>query len=398
MSALFIRNKIACLLLFCLVQNSLATAQTNLLLNGGFEEVNTCTEYQSECGVEGWFYLKDVKAQMLSNEINTTKFGSNSFGIFYNWLGYAEFTPIIGTILPCGLQKDNRYTFKGTISAKLNPKLNFKAGLCVGERFYVPRRPFSKNMKPDSIVNLKAVPGTNFYEFEYSFTANGKEKYLTFGTYVEEDTVVDGKKKLTGTQTVSLVLDNFQLVPENIKETVCADFEINKQKIYNYNFRHKEMDYSLYGNGELKISFDTKDSNYITQLKEPPPAPIQPDTLKLGDVFFDFNKANLKPEAIKMLEAFFLNNNASSSIDSIYVEGHTDSIGTDTRNLTLSLQRCESIGQWLLQNKIAILAPVQIHPFGKSKPIARNSTAEGRAMNRRVEMIVFRKPGRVGSH
>jgi outer membrane protein OmpA-like peptidoglycan-associated protein len=358
-------NKIACILLFCMLQTGISYAQTNLLLNGGFEDVNTCTEYSSECGVEGWFYLKDVKAQMLSNETNTTKFGSNSFGIYYNWLGYTGFTPIIGTILPCGLQKNSRYTFKGVISARLNPKLNFKAGICVGEKFYVPRRPFIKDMKPDSIVSIKAIPNTNFYEFEYSFAANGKEKYLTFGTYIEEDTIVDGKKKLTGTQTVSLVLDNFQLFPENIKETDCPDFLINKEKIYNYNFRHKEMDYSLYGNGELKISFNTKDSNYITQIKEPPPAAIQPDTLKLGDVFFDFNKANLKPEAIKMLENFFIKNNSSSSIDSIYVEGHTDSIGTDTRNLTLSLQRCESIKQWLLQNKVAILAPIQVHPFGK---------------------------------
>jgi len=397
MSASSFINKIACCILFCLLQTNMGSAQTNLLLNGGFEEVNTCTEYSSECGVEGWFYLKDVKAQTLSNETNTTKFGSNSFGIYYNWLGYTGFTPIIGTILPCGVQKNNRYTFKGVLSARLNPKLNFKAGICVGEKFYVPRRPFIKDMKPDSIVSIKAIPNTNFYEFEYSFVADGKEKYLTFGTYIEEDTVVDGKKKLTGTQTVSLVLDNFQLIPENIKETDCSDFLINKEKIYNYNFRHKEMDYSLYGNGELKISFNTKDSNYITQIKEPPPASIQPDTLKLGDVFFDFNKANLKAEAIKMLESFFLNNNSSSSIDSIYVEGHTDSIGTDTRNLTLSLQRCESIKQWLLQNKITILAPIQVHPFGKSKPIASNRTPEGRAMNRRVEMIVFRKPGRVGS-
>ena len=146
------------LIVFWFVQTNSAFAQTNLLFNGSFEDVNTCTEYNSECGVEGWFYLKDVKAQMLSNETNTKLLGVNSFGIYYNWLGYSGFSPVIGTVLPCALQKNNRYTFKGVISALLNPKLNFRAGICMGEKFYVPRRPFSKNMQPDSVVLLKAIP------------------------------------------------------------------------------------------------------------------------------------------------------------------------------------------------------------------------------------------------
>jgi len=394
MPPLLSRNTTRLLFTALMLQVTMLHAQTNLLLNGGFEDVNTCTEYSSECGVEGWFYLRDVKAQMLSNETNTSRLGSNSYGIFYNWLGYTGFTPVIGTLLPCGLQKDNRYTFKGIISAKLNPKLKLKAGICLGEKFYVPKRPFSKNMHPDSIVSMKAVPNTNFYEFEYSFIADGKERYLTFGTYIEEDTV-GAKKKLIGTQTVSIVLDDFRLLPENKNEVACPDFLQNKEAIYQYNFRHKEMDYSLYGRGDLAIVFTNEDSNSITSIQEPPPPPLtlpKTDTLKLGDVFFDFNKANLKPSAVKMLENYFLGKHTGSSIDSLYVEGHTDSVGSESRNLTLSLQRCESIRQWMLQNKIVVPGSIRVHPFGKSKPIATNSTPEGRAQNRRVEMIVFRKP------
>jgi outer membrane protein OmpA-like peptidoglycan-associated protein len=396
MDECFLLNKTRLLVTACLLQFTFASSQTNLLLNGGFEDVNTCTEYTAECGVEGWFYLKDVKAQMLSNEslpgqeTITKQFGSNSFGIFYNWLGYKDFTPVIGTILPCGLQKGNRYTFKGMISAKLNPKLILTPGICVGEKFYVPKRAFSKNMKPEKIILLNKIPQSKFYRFEYSFVADGTEKYLTFGTFVEEDTI-GSKKKLIGTQTVSLVLDNFQLIPEDIRETCCPDFLQNKEEIYNYNFRHKEMDYSLYGRGELAIVFTNEDSNYITQITAPPPPPLKSDTLKLGDVFFDFNKANLKPAALMLLEKYFIRNNSVGPIDSLYVEGHTDSIGSDSRNLALSLDRCESIRRWLLQNNIVTAAAINIHPFGKSKPLASNSSPQGRAMNRRVEMIVFRK-------
>lgn len=383
-----LRNKIIVVIITSLLQIGFATAQSNLLLNGGFEDVNTCTEYSSECGVEGWFYLKDVKAQMLSNETNTGLLGNNSFGIFYNWGGYTDFTPVIGALLPCGLQKGNRYTFKGIIAARLNPKLNLKPGVCLGEKFYVPKRPFATNLQPEHVGQMKPVPNSNFYSFEYSFVADGNEQYLTFGTYTEEDTL-GAKKKLVGTQTISLVLDNFQLIPEDSKETNCPAFVRNKEKIYTYNSRHKDMDYSLYGKGGLNILLDKADSLFITTIREPVRLPV-PDTLKLGDVFFDFNKANLKPAALTMLEIFFVNSGNPNSIDSIYIEGHTDSIGTDSRNLQLSLERCESIRQWLL--KSILTGPIiHVQPFGRSKPVASNSTPQGRALNRRVELVVFRK-------
>ncbi len=389
MKNILCRHKIIIALL--LFQAGIASSQTNLLLNPGFEDINTCTEYTAECGVEAWFYLKDVKAQMLSNETGNNTMGNNSYGIFYSWNEYTDFIPIIGTILPCGMQAGKIYTFKGIISAKLNPKLSFKPGVCFGEKFYVPGRPFAKQMSPDSIVSLKKIPGSVFYEFAYSFTATGKEKYLTFGFYVAENEIA-GRKKLSVPQTVSIVLDNFQLTPEDKKEVVCADFMSNKESIYAYNFRHREMDYSLYGRGQVAIAFPEEDSNYFTQIKEPPPVLVIPkaDTLKLGDVFFDFNKANLKPAAMNILSNYFIKNNSGNTIDSIYIEGHTDSIGSDKRNIELSQQRSESVKNWLLLNNIITDRNSAIHPFGKTKPIAANKTAAGRALNRRVEIIVFR--------
>ncbi len=378
------------LTLFALLFSVFASAQTNLLLNGGFEDVNTCTEYNSECGVEGWFYLKDVKAQMLAADSSNKLTGTNTFGLYFNWLRYTNFSPLIGSILPCTLQKGKQYRFAGMVAATLNAKLNFKIGVCLGERFYVPNRPFAKNMQPDSISNLTPIPNTPYYKFEYSFTATGKEKYLTFGTYIEQDTVVDKKKQLTGTQTVSIMLDNFSLIPLDKTEIACPALETNTRIIYNYNYRHKEMDYSLYGKGELKIVFNYSDSNFITRQKEAEPIIIR-DTLKLGDIFFDFNKANLKSAATDMLARYFLNNKDSKTIDSIYIEGHTDSIGSEKRNLELSLQRCEAVKNWFLLNSIATQEMLFIHPFGKFRPIATNNTIQGRALNRRVELIIFRK-------
>lgn len=384
---------LCCKIILCLfgILPHPCSSQTNLLLNGGFEDVNVCTEYTAECGVEAWFYLKDVKAQMLNNDVTSPLTGNNSFGIFFNWLGYTDFSPLIGTILPCSLQKGKAYTFRGIVSAKLNPKLLFTAGICFGPKFYVPKRAFSKEMHPDSIIHISRLSNSKFYQLEYQFTATGTEKYLTFGTYIKEDTT-GAKKRLTGVQTVSVVLDNFQLIPVDANETVCPAYEGNKKIIYEYNFRHREMDYSLFGRGDLNIVFDEPEADLITTIKQPEiPKFIQTDTLKLGDVLFDFNKAILKPGAIKLLTSYFINANSSGNIDSIYIDGHTDSIGTDKRNLELSGQRCQSVKDWLILNSIITDANSSMHAFGKQRPVASNQTAAGRALNRRVEIIIFRR-------
>jgi outer membrane protein OmpA-like peptidoglycan-associated protein len=155
------------------------------------------------------------------------------------------------------------------------------------------------------------------------------------------------------------------------------------------------MDYSLFGRGELKIVFDEPKEQLITRIKETGvQKPVKTDTLKLGDLLFDFNKAILKPQALNVLSSYFINNKTNSTIDSIYVEGHTDSIGTDKRNTELSEQRCRSVREWLLFNRIVSADNLFMHAFGKSRPAASNKTPAGRSINRRVEIIIFRKSSR----
>ncbi len=364
-------------------------AQPNLLLNGGFDDVNVCTEYKAECGVEGWFYLKDVKVQMLSADTADAITGTNSIAILYNWIGYTAFTPVFGSILPCRLQAGKSYTLKGLMSVKLNAKLNFKAGVCFGDWFYVPRRPFASNMKPDSILSITQLPNTNFVEFDFHFTATGQERYFTFGSYIHKDSLA-GKAPLTGTQTINMILDRFSLTPDDPEETICDAYALNKGIIYQYNFRHREMDYSLYGRGQLAIEPEFNDSS-STVKRKPVVAPIlKTDTLLLGDVLFDFNKAVLKPAAIKILQTYFTPERLAG-IDSIRIEGHTDSIGTDNRNNLLSGQRSEAVKTWLFQNGIPAGTVLSVHAYGRTRPLATNQTAAGRAQNRRVELILFRK-------
>lgn len=73
---------------------------------------------------------------------------------------------------------------------------------------------------------------------------------------------------------------------------------------------------------------------------------------------------------------------------SIVVSGHTDSTGSDEINMKLSQQRAEKVAQFLAQ--VGRISPNRIEHkgFGKSRPVASNETDEGRASNRRVEILI----------
>jgi outer membrane protein OmpA-like peptidoglycan-associated protein len=187
------------------------------------------------------------------------------------------------------------------------------------------------------------------------------------------------------------MLQSFSLTSTNPQETFCAAYEKNKEQVYKYDHRHKDMDYTLYAKGKLPVELTGKTEDNLTGIRVPPPTPVIPDTLKLGDVLFDFNKAALKTDAGKMLSAFFLRNGDKREIDSIYIEGHTDSVGSDIRNIELSKQRSQSVMEWLVSNNIISTDRIAVHAFGKLRPIATNKTPAGRALNRRVEILVFRK-------
>ncbi|MFZ0731111.1 MAG: OmpA family protein [Candidatus Sulfotelmatobacter sp.] len=69
------------------------------------------------------------------------------------------------------------------------------------------------------------------------------------------------------------------------------------------------------------------------------------------------------------------------------VEGHTDSVGSDEYNQNLSEQRANSVRDYFVQQGISA-ASIESHGFGKTEPIASNDTAQGRAQNRRVELVL----------
>jgi OOP family OmpA-OmpF porin len=118
----------------------------------------------------------------------------------------------------------------------------------------------------------------------------------------------------------------------------------------------------------------------------PPPPPKGTKLATLGSANFDFNKATVKPEGRKILEDAVKTLKDNPDVK-VVVEGHTDSVGSDAYNLKLSQRRAKAVADYLVSEGVAS-SRVRVEGFGKSKPIADNKTAEGRAKNRRAEVVV----------
>ena len=105
-----------------------------------------------------------------------------------------------------------------------------------------------------------------------------------------------------------------------------------------------------------------------------------------SDILFDLNSAALRPESRSTLNQ--LGSNFSQYPDNrIVVEGHTDSSGTDAYNQRLSEQRAATVADYLIDRGVPA-GNVIVYGYGEMRPKATNDTAEGRQLNRRVEINI----------
>jgi OOP family OmpA-OmpF porin len=108
----------------------------------------------------------------------------------------------------------------------------------------------------------------------------------------------------------------------------------------------------------------------------------------LSNVLFDTDKAVIKPVSYPELDDVVRVFEENPGLH-VKVDGHTDSQGSDAHNLDLSQRRAEAIREYLVGHGTA---PERLtaQGFGENKPVADNDTAEGRALNRRVELKVLK--------
>lgn len=111
------------------------------------------------------------------------------------------------------------------------------------------------------------------------------------------------------------------------------------------------------------------------------------------DVLFEYNRADLKPGAMRNLYPLmtFLREYPTRTL---IIEGHTDSTGSDSYNLDLSQRRAAAVRDFLIINGISS-DRVMARGYGESYPVATNDSEAGRLQNRRVEVVIAHEGQRV---
>jgi len=126
--------------------------------------------------------------------------------------------------------------------------------------------------------------------------------------------------------------------------------------------------------------------------EKPKPAPEKPKPVAekitfAADVFFDFDKAVIKPEGKSKLDDV-TNKVKGINLEVVIAIGHADSTGSDAYNQRLSVRRAESVKAYLVSRGLEGNR-VYTEGKGEKQPVADNKTREGRAKNRRVEIEVI---------
>jgi OOP family OmpA-OmpF porin len=120
--------------------------------------------------------------------------------------------------------------------------------------------------------------------------------------------------------------------------------------------------------------------------KKPKPV-VEEEIITLDKVYFEFDSIVIKPEFAVMLEEEAKKILSQKEHKGIIIEGHTDSIGPAEYNQLLSERRTNAIKEFLVSKGISANM-LTAKGFGEEKPIADNTTEEGRELNRRVDFHV----------
>ncbi|GAB3926595.1 OmpA family protein [Mucilaginibacter myungsuensis] len=229
--------------------------------------------------------------------------------------------------------------------------------------------------------NLNGFGGYDIYTFELPPAARPRVV-----TYVK-GIIKDARTKILLEVAVEII-DLEKNIPmyQNYSSLPEGDFLATLTSGKNYALNISKSGYLFYSDNFSLVGHEAKNPFNIVVFLEP--IEVGSKTI-LKNIFFDTNRFDLKPESMSELNKLvsFLNINPTVKIE---ISGHTDDVGADQTNQTLSENRAKSVYQYVISHGIPATRLV-FKGYGETQPIQPNTNDEKRAMNRRTEFKVVAK-------
>jgi outer membrane protein OmpA-like peptidoglycan-associated protein/tetratricopeptide (TPR) repeat protein len=344
--------------------------------------VNLGPTINTQWGEEGIFIHPDGKTIYFSSQGHKTMGGYDIFKSVWDettktWstpenLGYPVNTP------------DDDVFFVVSASGKHGYYASFN-GNGYGEKdiylitFLGPEKPMVMNNEDNLLASLAAP----VKETVIAPTVQIKEAQLT----ILKGVITDAMTKKTLEATIDLI--------DNVKNEVVASFTSNSSTGRylvslpagrNYGIAVKKEGYLFHSeNFDIPATAAFQEVTKDVELKNVAVG----SKIILKNIFFDFDKATLRPESTNELERLtqLLKDVPTLKIE---ISGHTDSKGADDYNKKLSDNRAKAVVAYLIGKGIAADRLTAVG-YGEEQPIATNDTDEGRQMNRRTEFKILSK-------
>ncbi|HEY4149364.1 MAG TPA: OmpA family protein [Chitinophagaceae bacterium] len=368
----------AALLLYFLILQATAFSQ-ELLANGGFEDVNTCTEFQRECAPEAWinsslinnYYFEDLRHAAAG-----VHFCSVITGCIYE--RKKDYHSFLYSRLLCALRRDHHYRVSFMAWSKHEAFDSLGVYFSAGD-FLFEKRTY-KQLIPALLVHDSAgdmASPNKWRQFSFDYTATGDENYFVLGNFKRRPFELSLPDDDDGNFYV--FIDQVSMQPLDPHELICKSADSMKTAIYDENDRHNllEKRRAIYKNAPPPV------------VKAPPTIEQHIDTLLIPDILFATGSARLTVGSHHVLDSF-CTALARRPSDSLVIEGHTDSVGSLQYNFRLSADRANAVEQYLRKMMDGGIPKTIVRYYAYMKPVASNRTPEGRTRNRRVELFLYR--------
>ncbi|MCQ2974830.1 MAG: OmpA family protein [Bacteroidales bacterium] len=332
-------------------------------LKRGAKYVGINSDYWSnaEYSVEAKYF--DIRLPLILN------FGKNIQPYFY-------VSPIVGFVTngEISLAEKKGKTISTNVSKGNMNSFYVGAGGGVGVRY---------KWKNQYFCGLEFMYDYGIIDTYSSTEKDGKSKDI--GNLVDYDNdILKGNRKFSGTEiqiVFGIPLGKVKNKPQEPIKPIIQDEPIINEPIIDEPIKEEPQ---VEVKDSVKTSFELNEINDMIDKGED----VHGKTIRAvnNTINFDFGNATIKPESYPYLDS--LAKTLIRTGANIKVSGHTDSVGTDTYNMELSINRVNSVVDYLVTHGIN-REKITTQGFGARCPISTNDTEEGRAMNRRVEFEIL---------